>query len=209
VTPRAAPHAAELARLAREHDLNLWHAFGVFLGGWAKSESGAALEGVADMRRGVGLLREQDVLNFDGLIKIGLVQAEAKAGDSERAIAILDETLATSERIGHCAFDAELHRVRGEILQKRDPVNTAAVEQLFQRAIAIAEQQRARSFRLRATLSLAKLYQSTGRPADAYTVLGPALEGFAPTPEMPEIAEAQLLLATLVASEPDTADLRR
>src|SRR6516164_7880799 len=86
VTPRAAPHAAELARLAREHDLNLWHAFGVFLGGWAKSESGAALEGVADMRRGVGLLREQDVLNFDGLIKIGLVQAEAKAGDSERAI---------------------------------------------------------------------------------------------------------------------------
>ena len=52
-------------------------------------------------------------------------------------------------------------------------------------------------FELRAVLSLAKLYQSTGRPADAYAVLAPALEGFAPTLEMPEIAEAQTLLSRL------------
>ena len=45
--------------------------------------------------------------------------------------------------------------------------------------------------------ALAKLYRSTGRPADAHAVLGPALEGFAPTPEMPEITEAQALLGTL------------
>ena len=150
------------------------------------------------MRRGVGLLREQDVLNFDGLIKIGLVQAEAKAGDSERAIAILDETLATSERIGHCAFDAELHRVRGEMLLKRDSTNQALAEEAFKAAIAVAKQQGTRSFELRAALSLAKLYQSANRPAEAHAVLAPALEGFAPTPEMPEIAEAQALLARLV-----------
>jgi len=52
-------------------------------------------------------------------------------------------------------------------------------------------------FEQRAVLSLAKLYQSTGRPADAYAVLAPALEGFAPTLEMPEIAEAQALLSRL------------
>ena len=52
-------------------------------------------------------------------------------------------------------------------------------------------------FELRAVLSLAKLYQSTGRSADAYAVLAPALEGFAPTLEMPEIAEAQALLSRL------------
>jgi len=46
-------------------------------------------------------------------------------------------------------------------------------------------------------LSLAKLYQSTARPVEAHAVLGPALEGFAPTPEMPEIAEAQTLLERL------------
>ena len=64
-------------------------------------------------------------------------------------------------------------------------------------AVAIAREQGARSFGLRAALSLANLYQSTGRPADAHAILAPALEGFAPTPEMPELAEAQALLAAL------------
>jgi hypothetical protein len=56
-----------------------------------------------------------------------------------------------------------------------------------------------RSFELRAALSLAKLCQSTGRPVDARAVLAPALEGFAPTDEMPEIAEAQALLVAIDA----------
>src|SRR5262249_47277820 len=64
-------------------------------------------------------------------------------------------------------------------------------------AIAIAQQQKARSFELRSALALAKLYQSSGRAPDARAVLTPALEGFAPTPEFPEIAEAQALIATL------------
>ena len=45
--------------------------------------------------------------------------------------------------------------------------------------------------------ALAKLYQSTGRAAEAYAVLAPALDGFSPTPEMPEIAEAQALLVAI------------
>jgi hypothetical protein len=72
--------------------------------------------------------------------------------------------------------------------------NSAPAEEAFLTAIAIAKQQGARSFELRAALSLAKLYQSTGRSIHAYAVLAPALEGFSPTPEMPEIAEAQALL---------------
>jgi len=50
---------------------------------------------------------------------------------------------------------------------------------------------------IRAGLALAKLYQSTGRPAEARAVLAPALEGFVPTPEMTEIAEATALLTSL------------
>jgi hypothetical protein len=67
------------------------------------------------------------------------------------------------------------------------------------KAIAIAQQQKARSFELRAALSLAKLYQSTGRAADAHAVLAAALKGFSPTLEFPEIAEAQTLLAALAS----------
>jgi hypothetical protein len=82
---------------------------------------------------------------------------------------------------------------------KRDPHNAAPAEECFQTALAVAKQQGGRFFGLRAALSLAKLYQSTGRPAEAHAVLAPALEGFVPTPEMPEIAEAQALLAAIAA----------
>jgi hypothetical protein len=79
-----------------------------------------------------------------------------------------------------------------------DPADLGPAEKAFQTAIAIAKEQRARSFGLQAALSLAKLCQSMNRPADARVVLTPALEGFAPTPEMPDIAEAQALMDRLV-----------
>ena len=180
----------------------MWRAFGVFLEGWATAEERRARRaGSTDMRRGVELLREQNILMFDGLLKIALAEAEARAGDPDRAIAILDEALATCDRTGYRAFEAELHRARGEILLKRDPANPAPAEEAFLTAIAVAKQQGTRSFELRAALSLAKLYQSTGRPAEAHAVLAPALEGFSPTPEMPEIAEAQALLAALAETD--------
>ena len=91
-----------------------------------------------------------------------------------RAIAILDEALATADRLGFRTFEAELHRARGEILLKRHPANPAPAEEAFLTAIAVAKQQGTRSFELRAALALAKLYQSTGRPADAHAVLAPA-----------------------------------
>jgi tetratricopeptide (TPR) repeat protein len=147
------------------------------------------------MRGGVELLREQEVLLFDGLVRIALAEAEARAGDVERAITTIDEALETVDRTGCRAFEAELHRIRGEMLLRRD--NPAPAEEAFHTAIAVAKQQGTRSFGLRAAFSLAGLYQSTARPADAHAVLAPALEGFSPTPEMPEIAEAQALLATL------------
>ena len=196
---RATPNAFELVRLAREHELVMLRAFGVFLEGWTSAASGASGSGLEDMRRGVEQLREQNVLFFDGLLKIALAEAEARAGDPDRAVAILDEALATADRLGYRAFEAELHRARGDILLKRDPANLAPAEEAFLTAIAVAKQQGTRSFELRAALSLAKLYQSTARPAEAHAVLAPALEGFAPTPEMPEIAEAQALLAAIEA----------
>jgi tetratricopeptide (TPR) repeat protein len=198
---RATLNVLELARLTREHDLPMWRAFSLFFDGWTKSESGALLAGCEDMRRGADLLREQKLLVFDGLLKIAHAEAEARAGDPDRAISILDEALTTSERTGHRAFDGGLYRVRGDILLKRDPANRAPAEEAYLSAIAVAREQGARSFELLAALALAKLYQSTDRPAEGHTVLAPALEGFAPTAEMLEIAEAQTLLAALEETE--------
>ena len=197
----AAPNAFELARLAREHDLTLFRACGVFLEGWVTAASGAISNGLQDMRRGVEQLREQNVQWLDGLLKTALAEAEARAGDPNRAVAILDEALATSDRTGCRTFEAELHRVRGEIMLERDPANPAPAEDAFLTAIAVAKRRATRSFELRAALSLAKLYRATGRVADAHAVLAPALEGFSRTPEMPEIAEAEALLARLAESD--------
>jgi tetratricopeptide (TPR) repeat protein len=198
---RAAQNALELARLAREHDLVMWRALGVFLQGCATAASGSIGGGLEDMRRGVEQLREQKVLLFDGLLKIALAEAEARAGDADRAIAILDEALVTADRLGYRAFEAELHRARGDTLLVRDPVNPAPAEEAFQTAIAVAKRQGTRSFELRAALSLAKLYRLTGRPVVAHDVLATSLEGFSPTPEMPEIAEALALRAALAETD--------
>ena len=126
-----------------------------------------------------------------------LAELEAEGQGAEAAVARIDGALTLADETGEHWADAFLHRIRGEILLKRDPANTAPAEEAFLTAIAIAQRQKAKSFELRAALSLAKLYQSNNRTADGHTVLAPALEGFSPTPEFPEIEEAQELLATL------------
>jgi predicted ATPase len=194
---RAAPNIIELAQLAREHDLPFWQAYAAFLEGLVTAESGAFARGLDELRRAGGLLRDQNILVMDGLIRIALANAEVRAGDVDRAVAILDEAIATSRRTGHRTFDAELNRVCGEMLLKNNTADPAPAEEAFRTAIAVAKQQGARSYRLRAALSLAKLYRSTGRPGEARAMLAPALEGFAPTPEMPEIAEAHALMESM------------
>jgi predicted ATPase len=197
---RAAANGVELVRLAREHDLSLVLGLGVFLEGVAMAESGAAVDGLDQMRRGEQLCGT-NLPSYGGVLQIAIAHAEARACGVDRAIVILNEALATVRRTGCRAFEAELNRVRGELLSQRDPADSASAERALEAAIAIAREQGTRSFGLRAALSLAKLHQSTGRLTDARAVLAPALEGFSPTPEMPEIAEAQSLLEQLEGHE--------
>jgi class 3 adenylate cyclase len=126
-----------------------------------------------------------------GLLAAMLIETP---GEKERAAARIDEALALAQQTGEHWTDAFLHRIRGEIILKLNSANVAPAEDAFLTAIAIAQQQKAKSFELRAALSLAKLYQSTNRAADAHAVLVPALHGFSPTPEFPEIEQAQRLL---------------
>jgi class 3 adenylate cyclase/tetratricopeptide (TPR) repeat protein len=191
---RGDTNSLELARIASAHDLPQFRAFGMFFNGWARVESDL-LGGLDGMRRGVDSLRAQNVLIFDSLVKITLAKAEAEAGDPGRAVATLDEALETADRLGYRAFEAELHRARGDILLMPDSTDPAPADKAYRTAIAVAKQQGTRSFELRAALSLAKLYQWTARPTEANAILAPALDGFAPTTEMPEIAEAQTLLS--------------
>jgi predicted ATPase len=116
--------------------------------------------------------------------------------DLDSALTTLDAGLAIAEETGEHYTDPYLYQLRAQFLLTRC-LGSGPAEEALQTAIAIAQGQGARSYALLASRSLAKLYQSTGRPDDARTILASALEGFSPTPEMPEIADAQALLATL------------
>ena len=146
------------------------------------------------MRRGIAINRASRIWL---LPEAALAEAEASAGETDAGLQRLDDALAELERTENRWYEAEMHRIRAEILLKRDPADAMAAEQSLQAAITIAQSQEARSFELRAALALAKLYRSTNRDADAHAVLAPAVEGFPPTRQFPELTESQALFAAL------------
>jgi adenylate cyclase len=158
---------------------------------------GAEASRLAEMGRGLAIYREQGRNFLLPGFEAALAEAEASAGETDAGLRRLDNALAELEATEARWYEAEMHRIRAEILLRRNPTNTAAAEQSLQVAIAIAQSQKARSFELRAVLCLAQLYRAANRDADAHTVLAPAVEGFPPTQQFPELTEAQALLAAL------------
>jgi predicted ATPase len=189
-----ATYSQAFADIVSRYDLPAyWAGIAVFLQSWAKSS-------VAEMRPGLDIYREQGRIWL--LPEAIMAEAEASAGEIDVGLRRLDVALAALERTEERLYEAEMHRIRARILLKHDPADTTAAEQSLQTAIGIAQSQSARSFELRAALSLAKLYRAANRDADARTALASAVEGFTPTQQFPELAEAQTLLARLSASDP-------
>jgi predicted ATPase len=182
----------------QEKAMAFYAAFGALQSAWASARLDGRETGTTALRQALVAYTDQGnkflVPFYQGL----LAEIEAQ-GDAAGALTRIEEALALAGETGEHWSDAFLHRLRGEFLLRRDPANTAPAEDAFLTAIAVAQQQKARSFELHAALSLAKLYHSTDRPADAHAVLASALKGFSPTPEFPEIAEAQTLLSVLAS----------
>ena len=96
--PKARSNLPDLACACKSYPC--FARFGVFFEGWAASASGKIGDGLEDMRGGIEQLRVQNVLLFDGLLKIALAEAEAASGDLDRALAVLDDGLATGRTHG-------------------------------------------------------------------------------------------------------------
>jgi predicted ATPase len=194
-----AADAENLLKISQQHGMDFYVAISRIYLSWARGGLGDARGGPDELRNSLDTYATQGNRLGTPYFLGCLAELEAAAGDHERALALINEGLAMAREGGQRVWDAFLHRLRGDFQLKRDLPNPASAEDAYRTAIATAKEQGARSYELLASLSLAKLYQSTGRPADAHAVLAPALEGFSPTPEMPEIAEAKALLVAVEA----------
>jgi predicted ATPase len=187
-----------VVKLSLENAMTNYTALGALQSAWASAHLNSSETGATELRQALAAIIDQGRKVYVPLFEGLLAKIEAR-GDAEGALTRIEEALVLAGETGEHWSDAFLHRVRGEILLKPDPANTSPAEDALLNAIAVAQQPKARSFELRAALSLAKLYHSTNRPTDAHAVLASALKGFSPTPEFPEIAEAQMLLAALTS----------
>jgi tetratricopeptide (TPR) repeat protein len=191
--PASALAAAEaLAALGRDHGMPHWLADAELYAVWARCR-------LHDPTASAALAASQGARSRGWFSKALLAELELRTHGVDSGLARIEEALALARQDETRRDLALPYLLRGEFLLKCDPPNPAAAEEAFQSAIAIAREQGARSWALRAALALAKLLQSTGCPAEAHAVLAPAVEGFSPTPEMPEIAAAQALLVAIEA----------
>jgi predicted ATPase len=188
--------------------MSFWAVMSKLNAGWARGRFNNPIAGAAELQQGLTAYASHGARLATGFYTGLLAKLEAETLGAESALSRIDEALALALQVDHRSDLAFLHRLRGEILLERDPNNPAPAEEAFQTAITVARQQGARSHGLKTALALAKLYQSTSRLAETQAVLAPALKGFARTPEMPEIAEAQTLLEAIEADAIEALNIR-
>jgi adenylate cyclase len=181
--------------LAEEHGLAVWQLIAPVVHSWSIAALNCTQSAWGELRRKLSACRAQGQRTIASWVYPALAYGEAKVGDFDAALRSIETAII--EQDGQHFWDSEAHRTRANIILMRDPSDSGTAEASLQTAIATARRQHARSFELRAALDLSKMLRGVGRNADALAILAPALEGFSPTPEMPEIAEAHALMERL------------
>jgi hypothetical protein len=134
-----ATHGRAFADIVSRYDLPAFLAgIAVFFQGWANWSDSADKLSLAEMRRGIAVYRQQGLVSFVPTLEAALAEAEAGAGETGAGLRRLDDALAEVARTEQRYCEAEMHRIRGEILLKRDPADPASAEQSLLAAIAIA-----------------------------------------------------------------------
>ena len=140
--------AENLLKISQQHGMDFYVAISRIYLSWARGGLGDARGGADELRNSLDTYATQGNRLGTPYFLGCLAELEAAAGDHERALALIDEGLAMAREGGQRVWDAFLHRLRGDILLKRDPANPAPAEEAYQTAIAIAK--RARRAELRA-----------------------------------------------------------
>jgi len=198
--------------LATEHGLAPSLALGTIMRGWVLAEQGRGEEGIAQMRQGLATWRAAGSVVDRGYHLSLLAEAYGKVGQATEGLHVLAEALTAAHDSGERYWEAELYRLKGELLlqsgvqglpsgvstpdaglQSRDP----EAEACFHQALDIARRQQARSLELRAAMSLSRLWLQQGKRATARELLAPIYGWFTEGFDTLDLQEARALLAEL------------
>jgi predicted ATPase/class 3 adenylate cyclase len=187
--------ADQLVTVTTEQGFSRWRAQGTIFGGWAKVKNSDVAEGVSLLRRGSAAYRaigsEMWVPYYIALLAMGY----EIAGQIEEALVQLDDALQIVERTGERWFAAELRRLKGQLRLAQG--RSEAAEELYRKALSIAQEQEAKMWELRAAVSLARLWRDRGRRAEARDLLAPVYGWFTEGFGTPDLKQAKALLDEL------------
>ncbi|SUS05938.1 SAM domain (Sterile alpha motif) [uncultured Defluviicoccus sp.] len=184
-----------LIAVSEEHGFPYFRARGTIWRGWALAESGQAAEGIAVLRAGVVEYQATGAVQYVPFFLTLLADAEGKAQQLEGGLGHLEEAERLVSETGDRWAEAELHRVRGELLRSND--DDTAAEHCFHDAIGIAQKQSAKLWELRAATSLARLWCDRGKRDAARNLLGPIYGWFTDGFDTSVLKEAEALLTEL------------
>jgi len=197
---REAPAAQEQAEMStafsREQEFALWVPGGTVLRGWALTAQGQLEEGIAHMRQGMTAWQatgaEADRPYFLAL----MAEAYGRGRRYDEGLAMLEEALALVDQSEERYWEAEIHRLKGELLLRRASP-TEEAEACCRQALDVARRQEAKSLELRAAMSLSRLWQQHGKRAEAHELLAPVYGWFTEGFDTADLQEAKALLDAL------------
>jgi adenylate cyclase len=187
---------AEMA-LCTEQGFAYYWARARILRGWALAEQGQGAEGIGQMRQGLMAERATGAESHRPYFLALLGRGHGHAGQTEEGLHVLAEALVVVRHTGECVYQAELHRLQGELLLALSADNHAEAEGCFHQALTVARRQQAKSWELRASMSLARLWQRQGKRADARQLLAPIYDWFTEGFDTADLQEAKTLLEEL------------
>jgi class 3 adenylate cyclase/predicted ATPase len=199
--PQASQEHAEAAlAIANEKGFALYVGWLNILRFWALFEQDGSAEAIAEMRKGIDASQATGASLITPYWLALLASVHGRLGQAEDGLVVTNEALAQVARTSERFCEAELNRLKGELLLQCDAANEMEVEACFLNAIEIARAQGAKSWELRAATSLSRLWQQQGRLGEACELLTPAYTWFTEGFDTVDLKEARSLLDEVEAS---------
>jgi class 3 adenylate cyclase/predicted ATPase len=187
----------ELIALADEMGAQYWKALGTAERGRVFAVTGKAADAVRAITSGITSLRSTGATLYEPHLLSLLALAHAELGQLDDAWRCIDDAIEKVERSKEKWCEAEVHRIAGEIALKSPAPDTEKAEKYFDRALVVARQQQAKSWELRAAMSMARLWRDQGKPQQARELLAPVYGWFTEGFDTLDLKEAKALLEEL------------